>query len=84
MTALILTGTVVTYDDDQPVVKGGAVYIGEGGVIDAVQPVRRAVPAGFTKARRVATERGIDWSKLTGPSPKWSRGRISRRGNARR
>jgi 5-methylthioadenosine/S-adenosylhomocysteine deaminase len=56
VTALILTGTVVTYDDDQPVVKGGAVYIGEGGVIDAVQPSGRAAPAGFSKARRVATD----------------------------
>jgi hypothetical protein len=52
VTALILTGTVVTYDDDQPVVKGGAVYIGDGGVIDAVQPARRTSPAGFSKARK--------------------------------
>ena len=52
--ALVLTGTVVTYDDDQPVVTGGAVYIGDGGVIDAVQPSRRRPPAGFATARRVA------------------------------
>jgi cytosine/adenosine deaminase-related metal-dependent hydrolase len=56
VTPLILTGTVVTFDDDQPVVKGGAVYVGEGGVIDAVQPAHRASPAGYTKARRVTTE----------------------------
>jgi 5-methylthioadenosine/S-adenosylhomocysteine deaminase len=55
VTALVLTGTVVTYDDDQPVVKGGAVYVGDHGVIDAVQPSRRAAPAGFANARRVAT-----------------------------
>ena len=36
-------------------VKGGAVYIGDDGTIDAVQPARRAPPAGFAKARRVAT-----------------------------
>lgn len=53
--ALVLTGTVVTYDDDHPVVTGGAVYIGDGGIIDAVQPARRAAPAGFTRARRVST-----------------------------
>jgi 5-methylthioadenosine/S-adenosylhomocysteine deaminase len=53
---LVLTGTVVTYDDEQPVVTGGAVYIGDGGVIDAVQPSRRAAPAGFARARRVATD----------------------------
>ena len=53
--ALVLTGTVVTFDDATPVVKGGAVYIGDGGTIDAVQPARRAAPAGFAKARRVAT-----------------------------
>ena len=54
--ALALTGTVVTYDDDQPVVKAGAVYIGDDGTIDAVQPARRAAPAGFSGAPRVATD----------------------------
>ena len=52
---LVLTGTVVTYDDDQPVVTGGAVYLGDDGLIDAVQPARRTPPAGFATARRVAT-----------------------------
>ena len=56
MTPLVLTGTVVTYDDAQPVVTGGAVYIGDGGVIDAVQPAGRASPAGYSRARRVATD----------------------------
>jgi 5-methylthioadenosine/S-adenosylhomocysteine deaminase len=55
VTPLVLTGTVVTFDDAAPVVKGGAVYIGDGGTIDAVQPARRAAPAGFAKARRVTT-----------------------------
>jgi cytosine/adenosine deaminase-related metal-dependent hydrolase len=54
--ALVLTGTVVTFDDDQPVVRAGAVYIADGGTIDAVQPARRAAPAGFAGAPRVATE----------------------------
>jgi 5-methylthioadenosine/S-adenosylhomocysteine deaminase len=54
--ALVLTGTVVTYDDAEPVVTRGAVYVGDGGTIDAVQPARRAAPAGFNKARRVATD----------------------------
>lgn len=53
--ALVLTGTVVTYDDAQPVVTAGAVYVGDDGVIDAVQPARRRPPAGFERARRVAT-----------------------------
>jgi cytosine/adenosine deaminase-related metal-dependent hydrolase len=52
---LVLTGTVATFDDDQPVVTDGAVYIGEDGLIDAVQPRRRSPPAGFSGARRVAT-----------------------------
>ena len=47
------TGTaVVTYDDDQPVVRDGAVYIGPDGTIDAVQPRRRAArPASHGPAR---------------------------------
>jgi 5-methylthioadenosine/S-adenosylhomocysteine deaminase len=52
----VLTGTVVTYDDAQPVVTGGAVYIGDDGLIDAVQPSRRRPPAGFADAPRVATD----------------------------
>jgi cytosine/adenosine deaminase-related metal-dependent hydrolase len=55
VTPLVLTGTVVTYDDAQPVVRDGAVYLGAEGDIDAVQPRRRRPPAGFARARRVAT-----------------------------
>lgn len=54
--ALVLTGTVVTYDDADPVVTGGAVYIGDDGLIDSVAPSRRAAPAGFSRARRVWTD----------------------------
>src|SRR5262245_47049737 len=56
--ALVLTGTVVTYDDAQPVVTGGAVYIGDDGLIDAVQSGRRRAPAGFANAPRLRT-RGV-------------------------
>jgi 5-methylthioadenosine/S-adenosylhomocysteine deaminase len=54
--ALALTGTVVTFDDTQPVVRAGAVYIGDDGTIDAVQPARRAAPAGFAGAPRISTD----------------------------
>jgi hypothetical protein len=60
--ALVLTGTVVTYDDDVPVVTGGAVYVGDGGVIDAVQPARRAAPAGYSRrgaSRRAGSSRPV-------------------------
>ena len=52
--AIVLTGTAVTFDAAPEVVTDGAVYINEG-VIDAVQPRRRAAPAGYSKARRVTT-----------------------------
>ena len=52
--AIVLTGTAVTFDAAPEVVTDGAVYINEG-VIDAVQPRRRAAPAGYAKARRVTT-----------------------------
>ena len=52
---IVVTGTVVTYDDEQPVVRDGAVYVGADGTIDAVQPRRRHPPAGFERVRRVAT-----------------------------
>ena len=52
---IVLTGTVVTFDDAQPVVRRGAVYVGADGTIDAVQPSRRRAPAGFATASRVAT-----------------------------
>ena len=52
-TALVLTGTVVTYDEAEPVVRGGAVYVGPDGAIDAVQPRRRA--------RRPASGGSVAW-----------------------
>lgn len=52
---IVLTGTVVTFDDAQPIVRRGAVYIADDGTIDAIQPSRRPAPAGFATATRVAT-----------------------------
>ena len=51
---LVLTGTIVTFDPEQPLVRDGAVYIHDG-VVDAVRPRRAAPPAGFGRARQVAT-----------------------------
>jgi len=54
--ALVLTGTIVPFDPDGPdVVPRGAVYVGEDGTVDAVQPVARRAPAGFAQATRVHT-----------------------------
>ncbi|MEI2816449.1 MAG: hypothetical protein V9E99_08345 [Microthrixaceae bacterium] len=55
MTPLVLTGTVVTFDDDRRVLRSGAVYVNDHGIIETVQSARRRAPAGYTHARRVAT-----------------------------
>ncbi|MBA2496911.1 MAG: amidohydrolase family protein [Acidimicrobiia bacterium] len=52
--ALVLTGRVVTFDDDRPVINDGAVYV-HNGMIDAVQRRTTKAPSGFEKAERVAT-----------------------------
>lgn len=52
--AMVLTGTVVTFADDPDVVADGALYVNDG-VVEAAQPRAKAAPAGYTKARRVAT-----------------------------
>jgi 5-methylthioadenosine/S-adenosylhomocysteine deaminase len=52
---LVLTGRVVTFDDDQPVLDDGAVYIGADELIAAVQPRTAPAPAGFDGARKVRT-----------------------------
>jgi 5-methylthioadenosine/S-adenosylhomocysteine deaminase len=54
--ALILEGTVVTMDDKRPIVKDGAVYVTDDGLIDSVGALSAAVPAGFQAARRVKTD----------------------------
>jgi 5-methylthioadenosine/S-adenosylhomocysteine deaminase len=54
-TPLVLTGRVVTFDDAQPEVDDGAVYIGGDELIAAVQPRKAPAPAGFDSALRVRT-----------------------------
>jgi len=57
--ALVLTGTIGTFDDDRGVITGGALYIGDDGRIDAVAPASRRPPAGYEQAPRVATDGAI-------------------------
>jgi 5-methylthioadenosine/S-adenosylhomocysteine deaminase len=52
---LVLTGRVVTFDEDQPQLDDGAVYIGADELIAAVQPRTAPAPAGFESARKVRT-----------------------------
>ena len=52
---LVLTGRVVTFDEAQPVLDDGAVYIGADELITAVQPRKDAAPSGFDGARVVRT-----------------------------
>jgi 5-methylthioadenosine/S-adenosylhomocysteine deaminase len=52
---LVLTGRVVTFDEDQPELDDGAVYIGADELIAAVQPRTAPAPAGFDGARTVRT-----------------------------
>ena len=52
---LVLTGRVVTFDEAQPVLDDGAVYIGADELIAAVAPRKDPAPAGFESARVVRT-----------------------------
>jgi cytosine/adenosine deaminase-related metal-dependent hydrolase len=52
---LVLTGRVVTFDDAQPTIDDGAVYIGGDELIAAVQPRKAAAPPGFDDAPVVRT-----------------------------
>ena len=52
--ALVVTGTVATFDDERRVLQSGAVYI-DGGRIEAVAPARKRPPAGYRDAPRVST-----------------------------
>ena len=54
MNDIVLFGRVLTVDTDRRVDARGAVYIHDG-VIEAVQPEKKAAPAGFGSARRVRT-----------------------------
>jgi 5-methylthioadenosine/S-adenosylhomocysteine deaminase len=52
---LVLTGRVVTFDEDRPQIDDGAVYIGADELIAAVQPRKDPAPPGFDGARTVRT-----------------------------
>jgi 5-methylthioadenosine/S-adenosylhomocysteine deaminase len=52
---LVLTGRVVTFDEDQPELDDGAIYIGADELIAAVQPRKEPAPPGFDGARTVRT-----------------------------
>ena len=54
---LVLTGRVVTFDEAQPVLDDGAVYIGADELIAAVQPRKEPAPAGFDERPRGAHRR---------------------------
>ena len=51
---LVLTGRVVTFDEDQPELDDGAVYIGADELIAAVQPRTAPAPAASTARARCA------------------------------
>ncbi|MFB8236874.1 amidohydrolase family protein [Kitasatospora purpeofusca] len=48
--ALVLRGTVVTFDAEHRILDPGAVYAGDDGRLAAVQPAGQAPPAGFADA----------------------------------
>nr|BFD95621.1 hypothetical protein KitaXyl93_69810 [Kitasatospora sp. Xyl93] len=48
--ALVLRGTVVTFDDEHRILDPGAVYVGDDGRLGAVQPAGQAPPTGFSAA----------------------------------
>ena len=56
---LVLTGRVVTFDEEQPEIEDGAVYIGADELIAAVQPRTAPAPPGFDGARTVRTAGAI-------------------------
>jgi len=51
--SLVVTGKVVSFDPARPVLDDGAVYVGDDGLIEAVQERSAAAPAGFEAAPRV-------------------------------
>jgi 5-methylthioadenosine/S-adenosylhomocysteine deaminase len=54
MAQVVLTGTIVTMDEAQPVIEQGAVYVGDGRII-AVRRQTDPAPAGFDGVQKVAT-----------------------------
>ncbi|MFD4659755.1 hypothetical protein ACFWP2_29480 [Kitasatospora sp. NPDC058444] len=51
--ALVLRGTVVTFDEEHRILDPGAVYVGDDGRLGAVQPAGQPPPAGFAAAPAV-------------------------------
>jgi hypothetical protein len=54
-TRLVLTGTVVTFQPDAPVIEHGAIYLDEQGRIAAVQSAREPAPPDYGTVPRVET-----------------------------
>ena len=54
--ALVLIGTVVTFDRARPLLDPGAVYVGDDGLVAAVLDADATPPAGFANAGRIETE----------------------------
>ncbi|MFH8789262.1 amidohydrolase family protein [Streptomyces roseoverticillatus] len=53
--AIVLQGTVVTFDSDHRILDPGAVYVGDDGRLAAVRPAAQDAPAGFSAAPRIDT-----------------------------
>jgi 5-methylthioadenosine/S-adenosylhomocysteine deaminase len=51
--SLVATGRMVTFDAERPVLDDGAVYVGDDGLIEAVQEQAAGPPTGFEQAPRV-------------------------------
>ncbi|HEX2063409.1 MAG TPA: hypothetical protein VHE80_03200, partial [Acidimicrobiales bacterium] len=56
--ALVVSGTVVTFDPAREIVRRGAVYVADDGTVEVVQPLARRAPAGYASAPHVVT-RGL-------------------------
>lgn len=54
--ALVIYGRLVTFDEEQPVIEDGALYIGGDGRIAAVQTRTEPAPAGFEAAGKLRTK----------------------------
>ncbi len=53
--ALVLTGTVVTFDRARPLIDPGAVYVGDDGRLAAVSRAGDPAPAGFANTAAIDT-----------------------------